>query len=63
MGYNLKDSSPCASIIGGIGNVCGRPVMILAHVPTQSGGAWNEFTGQPFLWTHDSAHFTVDTDE
>ncbi|KAK6220705.1 hypothetical protein LQW54_001896 [Pestalotiopsis sp. IQ-011] len=44
MGYNLKDSSPCASIIGGIGNVCGRPVMILAHIPTQSGGAWNEFT-------------------
>ncbi|KAF3002725.1 hypothetical protein E8E14_002749 [Neopestalotiopsis sp. 37M] len=44
MGYNLKDSSPCASIIGGIGNVCGRPVMILAHIPTQSGGAWNEMT-------------------
>ncbi|ETS77223.1 hypothetical protein PFICI_11097 [Pestalotiopsis fici W106-1] len=44
MGYNLKDSSPCASLIGGIGNVCGRPVMILAHIPTQSGGAWNEMT-------------------
>ncbi|OAL44236.1 propionyl-CoA carboxylase beta chain [Pyrenochaeta sp. DS3sAY3a] len=43
-GYALEDSSPCASIISGIGSVSGRHVLLLSHIPTQSGGAWNEYT-------------------
>lgn len=43
-GFGLPDSSPCASLIVGIGSVSGRPCLILSHVPTQSGGAWNELT-------------------
>lgn len=72
-GYELKDSSPCANLIAGIGSVryvrcmesirvtrvmtkdggtdegcanSGRSVLILSHIPTQSGGAWNEYTGK-----------------
>lgn len=43
-GFGIDDSSPCASIVSGIGTVCGRPCLILAHIPTLSGGAWNEYT-------------------
>ncbi|KAH7385810.1 carboxyl transferase [Pyrenochaeta sp. MPI-SDFR-AT-0127] len=43
-GHNLKDSTPCASMIGGIGLIHDRPCLILSHIPTQSGGAWNEYT-------------------
>jgi hypothetical protein len=40
---------------GGLGNFSaslivltmssGRPCMLMSHIPTQSGGAWNEMTG------------------
>ncbi|OAK98036.1 ClpP/crotonase [Phaeosphaeriaceae sp. SRC1lsM3a] len=43
-GYNLPSSSPCASMIGGVGLIHDRPILILSHIPTQSGGAWNEYT-------------------
>jgi acetyl-CoA carboxylase carboxyltransferase component len=31
-------------MIGGIGLIHDRPCLILSHIPTQSGGAWNEYT-------------------
>lgn len=31
-------------MIGGIGLIHERSVLILSHIPTQSGGAWNEYT-------------------
>lgn len=43
-GHGLKDSSPCANLIAGIGLVCGRPCMVISHIPSISGGAWNEYT-------------------
>ncbi|KAJ6114931.1 hypothetical protein N7486_000709 [Penicillium sp. IBT 16267x] len=43
-GFENKDSTPCANLISGIGNVCGRPCLLMSHIPTQSGGAWNEMT-------------------
>ncbi|KAH7072482.1 carboxyl transferase [Paraphoma chrysanthemicola] len=43
-GHNLPDSTPCASMIGGIGLIHDRPCLVLSHIPTQSGGAWNEYT-------------------
>ncbi|EXJ77043.1 hypothetical protein A1O3_10201 [Capronia epimyces CBS 606.96] len=43
-GFGLKDSSPCASLVAGIGSVCGRLCLIRSHIPSQSGGAWNEHT-------------------
>ncbi|KAJ6104850.1 hypothetical protein N7523_011170 [Penicillium sp. IBT 18751x] len=43
-GFGNKDSTPCANLISGIGNVCGRPCFLMSHIPTQSGGAWNEMT-------------------
>ncbi|KAF2824418.1 ClpP/crotonase [Ophiobolus disseminans] len=43
-GYNLPDSTPCASMIGGMGLIHDRPCLVLSHIPTQSGGAWNEYT-------------------
>ncbi|KAF9889612.1 hypothetical protein FE257_007120 [Aspergillus nanangensis] len=43
-GFGNKDSTPCANLIAGIGNVCGRPCLAMSHIPTQSGGAWNEMT-------------------
>ena len=55
-GYKLDTSSPSASIITGIGIIWCRPTtsietnnsgvkcMIIAHIPTLSGAAWNEFT-------------------
>jgi hypothetical protein len=27
-------------------NESGRPCLIMSHIPTQSGGAWNEMTGE-----------------
>ncbi|OOQ91689.1 putative methylcrotonoyl-CoA carboxylase beta chain, mitochondrial [Penicillium brasilianum] len=43
-GFRNEDSTPCANLISGIGNVCGRPCLLMSHIPTQSGGAWNEMT-------------------
>ncbi|KAJ5108390.1 ClpP/crotonase [Penicillium angulare] len=43
-GYQNKDSTPNANLIAGIGNVCGKPCLLMSHIPTQSGGAWNEMT-------------------
>ncbi|CAN9354805.1 unnamed protein product, partial [Alternaria alternata] len=43
-GHKLRDSTPCASLIAGIGVIESRPCMVLSHIPTQSGGAWNEYT-------------------
>jgi len=45
-GYRLGDSTPCASTIGGIGFFHNRPCVVLSHVPAQSGGVWNEYTGE-----------------
>ncbi|KAH8691355.1 carboxyl transferase [Talaromyces proteolyticus] len=45
-GYNLPESSPSASLVAGIGTISGRVCLVLSHIPTQSGGAWNEFTVQ-----------------
>ncbi|KAH7063487.1 carboxyl transferase domain-containing protein [Macrophomina phaseolina] len=43
-GYGLENSNACANLISGIGSVCGRMCLVLSHIPTQSGGAWNEYT-------------------
>ncbi|KAK7885647.1 hypothetical protein LTR67_009998 [Exophiala xenobiotica] len=43
-GFGLEDSSPCASLLAGIGSINGRICLILSHIATQSGGAWNELT-------------------
>ncbi|GME61365.1 Carboxyl transferase [Neofusicoccum parvum] len=43
-GYGLDDSNACANLLAGIGAVSGRPCLVLSHIPTQSGGAWNEYT-------------------
>ncbi|KAJ5892130.1 ClpP/crotonase [Penicillium subrubescens] len=43
-GFRNEDSTPCANLISGIGTVCGRPCLLMSHIPTQSGGAWNEMT-------------------
>ena len=43
-GFNLDDSSPCASLLAGIGSISGRACLVIAHIATQSGGAWNELT-------------------
>jgi acetyl-CoA carboxylase carboxyltransferase component len=45
-GFQNEDSTPCANLISGIGNVCGRICLLMSHIPTQSGGAWNEMTGE-----------------
>ncbi|KAH7016764.1 propionyl-CoA carboxylase beta chain [Ilyonectria destructans] len=42
-GFGL-DSTPCASLIAGIGKVSGKACMILCHIPSIKGGAWNEYT-------------------
>lgn len=44
-GFGNEDSTPCGNLIAGIGNVCGRICLLMSHIPTQSGGAWNEMTG------------------
>ncbi|CZR54815.1 related to methylcrotonyl-CoA carboxylase beta chain, mitochondrial precursor [Phialocephala subalpina] len=43
-GHQLDESSPSASLVAGIGVVSGIICMILAHIPTLQGGAWNEYT-------------------
>lgn len=43
-GFGIDDSSPSASLVTGIGSISGRPCLVLAHIPTLSGGAWNEYT-------------------
>jgi acetyl-CoA carboxylase carboxyltransferase component len=53
-GYKLDTSSPSASLITGIGLIwylprpsidnSGIKCMIISHIPTLSGAAWNEFT-------------------
>src|SRR5689334_12137200 len=43
-GFDLEDSSPCASLLAGIGSISGRACLVIAHIATQSGGAWNELT-------------------
>ncbi|KAL4767859.1 carboxyl transferase domain-containing protein [Aspergillus nidulans var. acristatus] len=43
-GFDNPNSTPCANLIAGIGNVSGRPCLLMSHIPTQSGGAWNEMT-------------------
>ncbi|KAK5062665.1 hypothetical protein LTR84_004738 [Exophiala bonariae] len=42
-GHGL-DSTPCASIVAGIGLINGRACMIICSIPSIKGGAWNEFT-------------------
>ncbi|KAJ2892307.1 hypothetical protein MKZ38_010010 [Zalerion maritima] len=43
-GHDNPDSTPSASLVTGIGLVNRVPVMIIAHIPTINGGAWNELT-------------------
>ncbi|KAL2848885.1 carboxyl transferase [Aspergillus pseudoustus] len=43
-GFQDPNSTPSGNLIAGIGNVGGRPCMLMSHIPTQSGGAWNEMT-------------------
>ncbi|KAH7205132.1 propionyl-CoA carboxylase beta chain [Fusarium redolens] len=43
-GHGLDSSSPSASLVAGIGTVSGKLCLILSHIPTLSGGAWNELT-------------------
>ncbi|KEZ45097.1 Methylcrotonoyl-CoA carboxylase [Scedosporium apiospermum] len=40
----MDDSSPAASLVAGIGKVCGRAYLVLSHIPTLSEGARNELT-------------------
>jgi acetyl-CoA carboxylase carboxyltransferase component len=44
-GFGNPDSTPSGNLIAGIGNVNSHPCMLMSHIPTQSGGAWNEMTG------------------
>jgi acetyl-CoA carboxylase carboxyltransferase component len=43
-GYQNEDSTTAASLVTGIGLVNNVPTMILAHIPSINGGAWNEIT-------------------
>ncbi|KAL2842672.1 ClpP/crotonase [Aspergillus pseudodeflectus] len=43
-GFGNPDSTPSGNLIAGIGNVNSHPCMLMSHIPTQSGGAWNEMT-------------------
>ncbi|TVY17575.1 putative mitochondrial methylcrotonoyl-CoA carboxylase beta chain [Lachnellula arida] len=43
-GHRLKDSSPSASVVAGIGVVSGVICVLFAHIPSLQGGAWNEYT-------------------
>ncbi|OQV08555.1 Carboxyl transferase domain-containing protein [Cladophialophora immunda] len=45
-GYENPCSSPAASLITGIGLINDVPTMIIAHIPSLKGGAWNYFTVQ-----------------
>ncbi|KAF7561554.1 hypothetical protein G7046_g2583 [Stylonectria norvegica] len=43
-GFEIEGSNRCANLIAGIGLVSGRICLIMSHIPTQSGGSWNEMT-------------------
>ncbi|KAJ4223466.1 hypothetical protein NW759_006101 [Fusarium solani] len=43
-GFGNVNSTPSANIIAGIGTVSGKICLLMSHIPTQSGGAWNEMT-------------------
>ncbi|OAG43905.1 hypothetical protein AYO21_01757 [Fonsecaea monophora] len=43
-GVGVETSNHCANLIAGIGSVNGSLCLIMSHIPTQSGGAWNEIT-------------------
>ncbi|KAK3632250.1 hypothetical protein LTR22_020655 [Elasticomyces elasticus] len=43
-GVGQKDVPPCGNLIAGIGSVCGRPCLVVSHIPTQNGGAWSTST-------------------
>lgn len=43
-GHDNPDSTTAASLVTGIGLVNNVPTMILAHIPSINGGAWNEMT-------------------
>ena len=43
-GYGNELSSPAASLVTGIGLINNVPTMVIAHIPSLNGGAWNEFT-------------------
>lgn len=43
-GYDNEDSTTAASLVTGIGLVNNVPTMVIAHIPSINGGAWNEFT-------------------
>ncbi|KAH8680349.1 carboxyl transferase [Ilyonectria robusta] len=43
-GFGNPDSTACANLIAGVGTVSGKICLIMSHIPTQSGGAWNEMT-------------------
>ncbi|GAB7331699.1 hypothetical protein MBLNU13_g03681t1 [Cladosporium sp. NU13] len=43
-GLGQKDVPACGNLISGIGSICGRPCLVLSHIPTQNGGAWSTLT-------------------
>ncbi|KAH6894701.1 carboxyl transferase [Thelonectria olida] len=43
-GFGNSNSTPCGNLISGIGVVSGKICLLMSHIPTQSGGAWNEMT-------------------
>ncbi|KAK5731369.1 hypothetical protein LTR15_001309 [Elasticomyces elasticus] len=43
-GVGQKDVPPCGNLIAGIGSICGRPCLVVSHIPTQNGGAWSTST-------------------
>jgi acetyl-CoA carboxylase carboxyltransferase component len=43
-GYDNEESTTAASLVTGIGLVNNVPTVILGHIPSINGGAWNEFT-------------------
>jgi acetyl-CoA carboxylase carboxyltransferase component len=57
-GFGNPNSTPSGNLIAGIGNVSGRPCMLMSHIPTQSGGAWNEMTGKETM-KYDKTQLTV----
>ncbi|KAK5710384.1 hypothetical protein LTR17_018910 [Elasticomyces elasticus] len=43
-GVGQRDVPPCGNLIAGIGSICGRPCLVVSHIPTQNGGAWSTST-------------------
>lgn len=37
----------------------GRPCLLMSHIPTQSGGAWNEMTGTFSIYFDDLGILTI----